>query len=113
LEIGLKPGEGLIAEANVGKAMDPMMGVAIIFSSLNALLLIALLYIYARIAMRSRASHSVGLMFFALLLLANSLLTAYSYATMAPFFGREALPFLSMMSVLEFVGLAILLKITL
>lgn len=90
-----------------------MMEVAIVFSTLNSALLLVLLFIYARIAVRSRASHSVGLMFFATLLLANSALTAYSYVTMAPFFGNEALPFLSMMSVLEFVGLAVLLKITL
>jgi hypothetical protein len=93
--------------------MDPMMDVAIVFSALNAVLLLILLYVFTGIAMRSRASHSIGLMFFTLLLLANSLLTAYSYATMAPFFGSEALPYLSTMSVLEFVGLAVLLKITL
>ena len=93
--------------------MDPMMEVAIVFSSLNAALLLVLLFVFAGIAIRSRATHSIGLTFFALLLLANSVLTAYSYATMAPFFGREALPFLSTMSVLEFVGLAVLLKITL
>ncbi len=92
--------------------MEPMMYVAIIFSALNSALLLVLLYIFARIAIRSRASHSIGLTFFALLLLANSSLTAYSYATMAPFFGAEALPFLSTISVLEFVGLAVLLKIT-
>lgn len=89
------------------------MSVAIIFSTLNAALLLILLYIFARIAIKSHASHSIGLMFFALLLLANSTLTAFSYATMAPFFGADALPFLSTMSVLEFVGLAVLLKITL
>jgi len=89
------------------------MAVAIVFSALNAVLLVALLSVFVGIAFRTRASHSVGLMFFALLLLANSLLTAYSYATMAPFFGTEALPYLSTVSVLEFVGLAVLLKITL
>ena len=89
------------------------MYVAIVFSALNSALLLVLLYFFARIAIRSHASHSLGLMFFALLLLANSVLTAYSYATMAPFFGSEALPFLSTISVLEFVGLAVLLKITL
>ena len=93
--------------------MDPMMEVAIVFSVLNAALLLALLYIFARIAINSHASHSIGLTFFALLLLANSALTAFSYATMAPFFGEDALPFLSTMSVLEFVGLTVLLKITL
>ena len=89
------------------------MDVAIVFSALNSVLLIALLFVFTGIAVRSRAAHSVGLMFFALLLLANSVLTGYSYATMAPFFGSEALPYLSTMSVLEFVGLAVLLKITL
>jgi len=89
------------------------MDVAIVFSAVNSLLLLVLLYVFAGIAIRSRASHSIGLTFFALLLLANSALTAFSYATMSPFFGHDALPYLSTMSVLEFVGLAVLLKITL
>lgn len=88
------------------------MVAAIVFSTLNAALLIVLLFIFARIAIRSHASHSIGLTFFAVLLLANSLLTAYGYATMAPFFGTEALPLLSTISVLEFFGLAVLVKIT-
>jgi len=46
-------------------------------------------------------------------LLANSVLTVYSYSAMAPFFGSAALPYLSVISVLEFLGLAALLKITL
>ena len=89
------------------------MDVAILFSGLNAFILVALLYVYARIAVRSRAAHSVGMVFFALLLLANSILTVYSYSAMSPFFGSEALPYLSGISILEFFGLAALLKITL
>ena len=93
--------------------METMMEVAVVFSTLNVLLLLGLLYLYLRIALKSRASHSIGLVFFAILLLANSALTVYSYVAMSPFFKSEALPFLSMISVLEFVGLAVLLKITL
>jgi hypothetical protein len=89
------------------------MDVAILFSGLNAAILLALLYFYVKIAVRSRAVHSLGLAFFALLLLANNVLTVYSYSAMAPFFGSEALPYLSAISVLEFFGLAALLKITL
>ena len=89
------------------------MDVAILISAFNAFILIALLYFYTRIAIRSKAAHSVGMMFFALLLLANSLLTVYSYSAMSPFFGSEALPYLSAISVLEFFGLLALLKITL
>jgi hypothetical protein len=89
------------------------MEMAILFSGLNAALLVTLLYFYARIAFRSRAAHSFGMIFFALLLLANSILTVYSYSAMAPFFGTQALPYLSTISVLEFFGLAVLLRITL
>jgi hypothetical protein len=89
------------------------MDLAIVFSGLNAVLLAILLFFYGRIAVRSRAAHSIGMMFFAILLLADSVLTASSYVTMAPFFGSEALPYLSTISVLEFLGLAVLLKITL
>jgi uncharacterized membrane protein len=88
------------------------MEVAILFSALNAFILIALLYFYARIAVKSRAAHSFGMMFFALLLLSNSVLTVYSYSAMSPYIGSEALPYLSTISVLEFFGLAALLKIT-
>jgi len=89
------------------------MDVAIAFSAANALILLALFYFYARIAVRSRAVHAYGMVFFALLLLATSILTVYSYFTMSPFFGPEALPYLSAISILEFVGLSGLLKITL
>ncbi len=89
------------------------MEVAIVFSGLNAFILVALLYFYARIAIKSRAAHSVGMMFFALLLLANSVLTVYSYSAMSTLFGGVTLPYLSAISVLEFFGLAALLKVTL
>ena len=89
------------------------MEIAILFSALNSAILVALLYFYARIAIRSRAAHAVGMTFFAILLLSTSLLTVYSYSAMSPFFGPEALPYLSAISILEFFGLAALLKITL
>ena len=93
--------------------MYELMDVAIVFSALNAVLLLVLLYVFVGIAIRSRAAHSVGLAFFALLLLADSLLTAFSYAMMAPLFGRDSLPYLDVISVLETVGLGVLVKITL
>jgi hypothetical protein len=93
--------------------MDPMMDIAIAFSILNVAILVVLLYIYAGIAIRSRAPHSIGLLLFALLLMANNALTAYAYSAMSPLFGSAALPYLSTIAVLEFIGLIVLLKITL
>jgi len=88
------------------------MDVAIAFSAVNSVLLLGLLYIYARIAAHSRAANSIGLVVFAVFLLATNVLTVYSYAAMSPFFGSEAVPYLSTISILEFISLAVLLKIT-
>jgi hypothetical protein len=89
-----------------------MMELAIVFSSLNVVVLIGLLYLYARIAWRSKAVYSVGLLIFASLLLLQNLVTAFSYVEMTPFFGEELLPYLLAISVLEFGGLLALTKVT-
>jgi uncharacterized membrane protein len=90
-----------------------MMGAAVGLALANSLVLIGLIYLYARIAMKTRATYSVGLAVFAGLLLLHNLLTVFAYATMAPLFGTDALPFLSGIGALEFGGLLVLLKLTL
>lgn len=88
------------------------MDVAVVFATLNSVILLALMVIYGRIAGKTRASISIGLMIFAFFLLAQNLATIYSYVAMAPFFEPQALPFLSSISALEFVGLLVLARIT-
>ena len=92
--------------------MEIMMDVAVVFAILNSIILLSLLVIYGRIAGKTRASYSIGLMIFALFLLAQNLATIYSYVAMAPFFEPQALPYLSSISALEFVGLLVLARIT-
>lgn len=89
-----------------------MMDVAVIFAVLNTIVLVVLLSLYGKIALKSRAAHSVGLVVFALFLLAQNLVTVAAYLTMSPLFGHSALPALSGISALEFVGLLVLAKIT-
>ena len=89
-----------------------MLDLAIIFATLNTIVLLVLLVMYGRIALKSRAAHSVGLVVFALFLLAQNLMTVLAYVMMSPWFGSGALPFLSGISALEFVGLLVLAKIT-
>jgi len=89
------------------------MGLAVGFSSLNVIILVGLLLVYARIAVRSRALYPVGLMLFAGLLLAQSLTTVYSYVMMTPYFGGSVVPYLFTISLLEFGGLIALAKVTL
>ena len=88
------------------------MQLAVLFSALNTALLIGLLFIYGRIAWRSKAFYSYGLLIFAFLLLLQNALTVFSYITMTQFFLAESFPFLFGISLLEFGGLLVLLRIT-
>ena len=74
--------------------------------------LVALMYLYARIAMKSKAVLSIGLIVFAVFLLAQNLLTLYAYVSMAPLFDPATLPFLSTIAGFESVALVILLRLT-
>ena len=89
------------------------MGAAIGLALANSAVLVSLIYLYSRIAVKTRATYSVGLAVFAGLLLMHNLLTVFAYAAMAPLFGQDALPFLSGIGALEFGGLLVLLKLTL
>ena len=88
------------------------MDVAVILSLLNSAVLVFLLGLYGRMALKTHAGYSIGLMIFASFLLAQNLATVLSYVVMAPFFGSEALPFLTGISALEAAGLLVLAKIT-
>lgn len=89
------------------------MYVAIGLATVNSAILLGLIYVYAKISMRTRASYPIGLVIFASLLLLQNLLTAVAYATMSPVFGTEALPYLSGMGGAELAGLGVLLWMTL
>lgn len=88
------------------------MFVAIGLSGVNSVILAGLIYIYAKISIKTRASYSAGLVVFSALLMLHDLLTVYAYGTMSPLFGSEALPYLSAIGAAELGGLLILLKIT-
>jgi len=89
------------------------MGVAIVFSGMNCAVLVALVFLYGRIALRSRAGLSIALIVFALFLLVQNVLTMYAYDDMAPLFGAETLPYLTAIAGTQFVALAGLLRFTL
>ena len=88
------------------------MYVAIGIAGINSVILIGLMYLYAKIAIKSRAANSIGLSFFATMLLLQNLLTAFAYGTMSPLFGSDALPYLSVIGGAELAGLLALLKMT-
>ncbi|MHB8701851.1 MAG: hypothetical protein ACYC7D_12670 [Nitrososphaerales archaeon] len=90
-----------------------MMLLTVSLASINSILLLVLLFLYGKIVLKTRASYAVGLMIFAVLLLAHNLLSIFAYVDMEPFFGAAALPYLSGIAALELGGIIMLLKVTL
>jgi uncharacterized membrane protein len=93
--------------------METMMWTATGLALANSVILVGLIYLYGRIAVRTKATYSIGLALFAGLLLTHNLLTVFAYMSMAPLFGADALPYLSGIGALEFGGLCVLLRMTL
>jgi hypothetical protein len=92
--------------------MELLILVATLFASFNVILLVGLIYLYARIAAKTRAGYSVGLLIFAVLLLLHNVVTVVGYSLMSGFFGDQVYPFLVGITVCEFGGLVALLKVT-
>ena len=93
--------------------MEAMMLLTVALSTVNSVLLVLLLVLYGKIVLKTKATHDVGLMLFAVLLLAQNLLSVFAYVSMEPFFSAESLPYLSGIGALELASLLVLLKITL
>jgi hypothetical protein len=91
--------------------MDTYATVATGVSALNAVLLLGLVYVYARMVAKTHAGYTVGLMIFSGLLIAQNSGMVYicgflSYDwTLSPYFAAVA--------VLELAGLLTLFKVTL
>ena len=93
--------------------MHPYVEVALFFSFLNAALLLGLLYVYAKILLRTHAKYTFGLILFAGLLLIQNIITLSSYLFMIEFYSMQIYPILDLVSMFEFAALIALFKVTL
>ena len=92
--------------------MEDMMILTVGLSAVNAVLLVSLLVLYGKIAFKTRAVHAIGLMLFALPLLAQNLLAVYAYWDMNMYFNSGVLPYLLGIAVLELAGLVAMVGVT-
>ena len=92
--------------------MELLILVATLFSTFNVILLIGLIYLYARIVMKTHAGYSAGLLIFAVLLLFHNIVTLFGYTVMGTLYNDQLYPFLVAITVCEFGALLALLKVT-
>ena len=84
-----------------------------LINAINLGLLSALVITFIKIYIISKAKFTLGLIFFSGLLMINSIISVYSYFTMAMLFSDLLLPCLLTISLAEMAGFSILLKVTL
>ena len=79
----------------------------------NVILLIALLTVYAKVYKSTRAVFTIGLMFFAGMLMLHNIIAVYAYLAMQPLYAVGLLPYFAVIHIAELAGIAALLKVTL
>ena len=92
--------------------MDGMMIYSFVFSSINCILIMSLLYVYIKNAMKIKSFFTMGLLIFALLFLIQNIFSIYFYITMMPYYvdGVEYLGFIY--SIIQTIAFTILNIIT-
>ncbi len=95
--------------------MVSLMDASMYTAGLNAVLLLGLIIVYARIYRDTHAQFSLGLMVFSLILFAQNILSVYSFVTMSPYVGElePFLPYLLGINVAEVLGVIVLFRTTL
>ena len=93
--------------------MAIMMDASAITSLANIGVLVSLLDLYARIYHRMKAVFTVGLMFFAGMLMIHNIIAVYGYFAMTPLYAQELLPYFLATHIAELAGISVLFRITL
>lgn len=93
--------------------MDAFATVATGMSFVNIALLLGLVYLYARMASRTHAGYTYGLLVFSGLLAAQNSGMAYVCGFLNDYYDWQLSPYFAAVAVLEFAGLLVLLRVTL
>jgi hypothetical protein len=93
--------------------MDTLMGIIAVIGLTNIGILTALLIIYLRIYKNIKATFTIGLVFFVVLLMLHNIIAVYAYFAMEQLYGLRLLPYLIGIHIAELAGLLILLRTTL
>jgi hypothetical protein len=93
--------------------LEPLITVNAIVALANIAILIALLFLYARVYRSSRAKFTIGLIIFVGLLTLHNIIAVYGYFMMEPLYAESLIPYFLAIHIAELAGLSVLLRITL
>ena len=92
--------------------MSLMMDVSAAVSLVNVGVLAVLLATYGRIYKNTKATFTLGLMFFSAMLALHNAIAVYGYFAMAPLYADALLPYFVGVHIAELAGIGALLKVT-
>lgn len=92
--------------------MAILMDVSAAISLINIGVLAVLLAMYGRMYVNTKAVFTLGLMFFAAMLVLHNGIAVYGYFAMAPLYAEPLLPYLLGVHIAELAGIGALLKVT-
>ena len=92
--------------------MAMLMNITTILTGISTLLLLGLLYVYYKNLKSIKSKFTIGLFIFAGLLLLQSLVSLYYYLTMMDYYVPEVAVHVFILTFLQTIAFAILLKIT-
>jgi hypothetical protein len=93
--------------------MDIYATLATGISAVNVVLLIGLIYFYARMVVKTHAGYTLGLMVFSGLLVAQNSGMVYVCGFLQEYYKWQISPYFAAVAVLEFAGLLVLFRVTL
>ena len=93
--------------------MDFYASIATGASALNVVLLVGLVYIYARMAAKTHAGYTIGLGVFSGLLLVQNSGMVYVCGVLTDYYDWQLSPYFAAVAVIELGGLLALLRVTL
>ncbi len=92
--------------------MNSLMEISAGVGIVNIILLIILLTVYSRIYKTTRAVFTIGLIFFAGMLMVHNLIAVYAFFAMQPLYAPELLPYFVAVNLAELAGITALFKVT-
>jgi hypothetical protein len=92
--------------------MEALMSISAAVGLANIAILIAMLTIYAKVYKNTRAVFTVGLMFFASMLMLHNIIAVYAYFAMEPLYAAGLLPYFAGIHIAELAGLSVLFRVT-
>ena len=92
--------------------MAMFTAMTIVFSVINLVLIVSLLYVYGKNAVKIKSLFTMGLIIFAALFLVHNAVSLYFMSTMMPYYGPEAEGYGFLFTILQTIAFSILNFIT-